>query len=133
MQSPSYLRFKDTSLLSLTTYCTEEQIKVAHECGAELYEDIFRMGDNTCISIDDKTYLIPTTQQMIKWLRGKGITVLVVTYNHCKNFKFAIYGFGDTVYDSDTFDSYEKAESEGITKALSLLSLCIYNQKGIEI
>ena len=57
-----------------TICCTAEQTKKALELGAPIqYASINDIRLERYVCIDDECYTIPTTDQMIWWLRSKGI------------------------------------------------------------
>lgn len=57
-----------------TIYCTKEQTKKALELGAPI--DITAVMPPTML-IGEKIYSVPTTEQMIGWLRKQGIYIIV--------------------------------------------------------
>lgn len=54
-----------------TIRCTKEQIKIALELGVTI--ELSNCADNVFKSWDGFTYLIPTAEQMLGFLRSKGI------------------------------------------------------------
>lgn len=108
-----------------TCHCTEEQTRRAYELGAPIEKNYCEtLNQTTSFSVDDMYLVIPTTQQMVNWLRDKFGVLVVTKYNSEKKVYFGcIKKFGDFAYIgvTDGYFSYDRAELAAIDAALDYL------------
>lgn len=110
-----------------TIFCTETQTRKALELGAPIrfasINDI-RLGRYIEVESDNKVYVIPTTEQMIGWLRSKNIHIVI--HKDVVD-KWSAYGHNIepiefTIFDRLIgFNSYEEATLAAIDAVLEYL------------
>lgn len=107
-----------------TNYCSEEQTKRAYALGAPIETERYVIDDG-CVEIKDNVFVhIPTTQQMIGWLREEKNIYLLPVIPVKDMIKFEIFDNNkdDMVDTTGVFiKSYNKAELSAIDAALDYL------------
>lgn len=107
-----------------TVYCTEEQTKRAYKLGAPIKKDYSVHFGVKSVHISPEHEgsfyaTIPTTQQMIGWLREKGLIVFVT---YVDIYESHVYDKGCTMISSKRyFESFQEAEFAAIDAALDYL------------
>lgn len=115
-----------------TCHCTEEQTRRAYKLGAPIRKitNIFNVDNGEQFYRDNLLYVcmgdfccvIPTTQQMIGWLREKGFWIYVKRYWQYNTFYACIEKQGLVRIEcTDDFEKPEQAERAAIDAALDYL------------
>jgi len=116
-----------------TNYCTEEQTKRAYKLGAPIrtFECDNKIARESFIKRFDAIELegivmgdIPTTQQMIGWLREeKKINITIRNFGNSYRYSVSTFinGMDVSIYFENNYMGYKQAELEAIDVALNYL------------